>query len=177
MKGFIVGFILGVLIIPAVGYYYFTSGKAPVATSAAPMPLERRFARAALHATLNQEAPKTPPINVDDAALAAGARVYRANCAMCHGLPGQAIPAVAKGMFPPPPQLFQPDEMVTDDPPGVTFWKAKNGIRLTGMPGFHDSLSDLQLWQVSILLARADKLPPSVQQILASPPPDWNPPK
>jgi thiosulfate dehydrogenase len=175
MKGLVTGLVLGVLLVPVAGYLYFRSGNAPVATSAPPMPMERMLAHSALHATLAKRAPKAVPITVDDTALAAGARVYRANCAMCHGLPGQAAPAVAKGMFPPAPQLFQPDEMVTDDPAGITFWKAKNGIRLTGMPGFHASLSDAQLWQVSVLLAGADKLAPAVQQILATPAPDWNP--
>jgi len=177
MKAFVIGLILGVLLVPATAYWYIRSGRVPVATSAAPMPFERTLAYSGLHATLAKEAPKTVPITVDDAALAAGARIYRANCAMCHGLPGQPAPAAAKGMFPPAPQLFHPDEMVADDPAGVTFWKAKNGIRLSGMPGFHDSLSDIELWQVSVLLAQADKLPPSVQQILASPAPDWNPPQ
>jgi len=177
MKGFVTGLVLGVLLVPLAGYLYLRSGNAPVATSAPPLPMERTLAKSALHATLAKEAPKAVGITVDDAALAAGARVYRANCAMCHGLPGHAAPTVAKGMFPPAPQLFQPDEMVTDDPAGVTFWKAKNGIRLTGMPGFHASLSDAQLWQVSVLLAGADKLPPAVQQVLASPAPDWNPPQ
>ena len=177
MKGFVTGLVLGVLLVPVAGYLYFRSGNAPVATSAPPLPMERMLAQTALHAALGKEAPKTFHIKVDDAVLAAGARIYRANCAMCHGLPDQPAPAAAKGMFPPAPQLFEPDEMVTDDPPGVTFWKAKNGIRLTGMPGFHASLSDAQLWQVSVLLAGADKLPPAAQQVLASPPPDWNAPK
>ena len=57
--------------------------------------------------------------------------------------------------------------MVTDDPPGKIFWQAKNGIRLTGMPGFNASLSDEQLWDVSLFLANADKLPASAQQALA----------
>lgn len=177
MKGFVTGLVLGILLVPAAGYLYFRSGKVPVATSAPPLPMERMLAQSALHATLAKEAPTTVPVTVDNAALAAGARVYRANCAMCHGLPGQAAPAVAKGMFPPAPQLFQPDEMVTDDPAGVTFWKAKNGIRLTGMPRFHTSLSDAQLWQVSVLLASADKVPLPVRETMAARAPDWNRPQ
>jgi len=52
--------------------------------------------------------------------------------------------------------------MVTDDPVGESFWKVKNGIRLSGMPGFRESLSETQMWQVSALLAKADQLPPEV---------------
>jgi thiosulfate dehydrogenase len=56
---------------------------------------------------------------------------------------------------------------VTDDPPGETYWKVANGIRLTGMPAFKDMLTDNQMWQVSLLLANADKpLPPTATNIL-----------
>jgi mono/diheme cytochrome c family protein len=76
--------------------------------------------------------------------------------------------AIAKGMFPKPPELMQ-DKGVTDDPPEETYWKVVNGIRLTGMPGFRGNLSDTQAWQVSLLLAHADHLPDSVKSALASP--------
>jgi mono/diheme cytochrome c family protein len=56
---------------------------------------------------------------------------------------------------------------VSDDPSGETYWKAANGIRLTGMPAYKDILSDTQLWQVSLLLANANKpLPPAALDIL-----------
>jgi len=34
------------------------------------------------------------------------------------------------------------------------------------MPGYGDSLSDTELWQVSLVLLHADKLPPAVQASL-----------
>jgi len=68
-----------------------------------------------------------------------------------------------------PPELF-PGRGVTDDPPGETFWKVANGIRLTGMPGFNESLSQTQMWQISLMLANADKLPNSVAAVLAGHP-------
>jgi mono/diheme cytochrome c family protein len=58
---------------------------------------------------------------------------------------------------------------VTDDEPGETYWKVANGIRLTGMPSYDKHLSTDQMWQVSLLLANADKLPGSVMAILANP--------
>jgi mono/diheme cytochrome c family protein len=57
---------------------------------------------------------------------------------------------------------------MTDDPEGVTFWIATHGIRLSGMPGFASTLSDEQRWQVTMLLAHADKLPPAVQSALSA---------
>jgi hypothetical protein len=37
------------------------------------------------------------------------------------------------------------------------------------MPGFSKSLSETQMWQVAILLANADKLPPSAKAALVAP--------
>ncbi|MBZ5520797.1 MAG: c-type cytochrome [Acidobacteriia bacterium] len=159
------------LLIPACGYLYFRFGFAPVATSAPPMPFEKKVANMALHARMKAEAPQKSPFAPDEPALTAGAKVYVEHCAFCHGLPRQAdSPAAAKGMFPPPPQLFNKDEMVTDDPAGDTYWKVANGIRLTGMPGFSKSLSTTQMWQVSMLLAGADKLPEPTKAALVPAP-------
>ena len=72
-------------------------------------------------------------------------------------------------MFPLPPQLLSHDEMVTDDPVGATYWKVSNGIRLTGMPGFNDMLTPTQMWQVSQMLAHADKLPDPTKAALVKP--------
>jgi len=60
---------------------------------------------------------------------------------------------------------------VTDDPPGESYWKIWNGIRLTGMPAYGGSISETQAWQIAQLVANADKLPPNVKQIIATPPP------
>ena len=93
--------------------------------------------------------------------LLAGAQLYREHCAVCHGLTAETKTAIAKGMFPAPPQLLH-GKGVTDDPAGETYWKVANGIRLTGMPAYRGSLTDEQMWEISQLLATADKLPPSV---------------
>ena len=168
MKAFIFGIIVAVIAIAAGFYFYFATGSAPVAASAQAMPFEKMLANKALHARVEKEMPKTVPIAADAGAYAAGAQVYRDHCAVCHGLPKQPKSAIAAGEYPAPPQLFE-GKGVTDDPAGETYWKAENGIRLTGMPGFGKSLSTTQLWQVSLLLANADKLPADVQQTLAAP--------
>lgn len=169
MGKFIFGIIIGVLLVPVVFYLYCISGHAPVATASSPMPFEKFFARTALHATINREAPKTKSTRATEGELLAGVDVYRHNCGGCHGIPERPESNVAKGMFPHPPQLFAPGHMVTDDPVGVTYWKAKHGIRLSGMPGFTGLLTDEQIWNVSLLLANADKLPPSVKMALSAP--------
>jgi mono/diheme cytochrome c family protein len=49
----------------------------------------------------------------------------------------------------------------------MNYWKAANGIRMTGMPSFKGALMDTQLWQVALLVTNADKLPDSVKKELA----------
>ncbi|MEP6715835.1 MAG: c-type cytochrome [Terriglobia bacterium] len=168
MRQFVLGFIAALALLAVGGLAFLALGLAPVATSARPLPFEKFLTRMALKARVNKEAPKASPIAASDQVYADGARLYRNHCAVCHGLPGQAQTAVAKGEFPQPPELFK-GHGVTDDPVGVTFWKVANGIRLTGMPGFRDSLTDEQMWQVSLLLLNADKLPPAVRASLQEP--------
>jgi mono/diheme cytochrome c family protein len=77
-------------------------------------------------------------------------------------------------MFPDAPPLWEAHHHgaetmvgVSDDPPGETYWKVANGIRLTGMPAYNQVLTETQMWQVSLLLASADKpLPPAAVEIL-----------
>jgi thiosulfate dehydrogenase len=72
----------------------------------------------------------------------------------------------ATTMFPKPPQLF-PGKGVTDDPASESYWKAANGIRLSGMPSFKTKLTNTQPWQVSELLAHAKEIPDSVKRVLS----------
>jgi mono/diheme cytochrome c family protein len=169
MIKFVLGLIIGVIIVPLSVYLYFLTGMAPVATTAPPMPFEKMFARMALHARMNKEVPKTVPIPADDSNLMAGAQLYKENCAVCHGLPDGKETDIAKGMFPDPPKLMQ-GKGVTDDPPAESYWKVAGGIRMTGMPGFQKTLSNTQMWQVSLLVANADKLPQAVKDSLAAGP-------
>src|SRR5580765_2125505 len=167
MGKFLFGLIVGLVVIPVAVYMYFSSGSAPVATTSAPMPFEKMLAGMALHARMDKEMPKTVPVAADEAAYVAGAQIYKDNCAVCHGLPGQAPTAIALGMFPKPPKLME-GKGVTDDPAQESYWKVAGGIRMTGMPGYDKTLSTTQMWQVSLLLANADKLPPTARNVLTA---------
>jgi len=170
MRTFLLGFLIGVIALPlfAWGFMYF--GYAPVATAAAPFPMERKLTSMALHARIAKEAPKDAPLQPTEDNLMEGAKTYRQYCAVCHGMSTEPKTPTAQGMYPPPPQLFK-GKGVTDDSAGESYWKVKNGIRLTGMPAYGGSLPDNQLWQVSLLLANADKLPPAVQDYMRAPSP------
>lgn len=170
MKNFVAGLVLGILAVFLGVYMYFSTGMAPIAASAPPMPFERTIAHQVLRAHLQKEMPKDTPMTADEANISLGAQIYLQHCAVCHGIPGKPQSAIASGMFPVPPPLLV-GKGVTDDKPGETYWKVKNGIRMTGMPGFAQTLSEQQMWQVALFLANANKLSPTVQQLLQGPAP------
>jgi thiosulfate dehydrogenase len=166
LKGILVGILLGLLLVLGGVYFYFASGRAPVATKAPEMPFEHKLAHVALDAYLNKLPHAKPAVPEDERNFLEGARVYKENCAVCHGLPGEPKTMIADGMFPAPPQLFK-GTGVTDDEPWETYWKVSGGIRMTGMPGYSERLSETKMWQVSVLLKNADKISPSVKAELA----------
>ena len=166
MSKFFIGLLIGIFLVPAAFYLYLRSGDAPVATSAKPMPMERFLVRTAMHATIHKQEKPLPLTNVSDTSLVAGAHTYLQDCAVCHGLPGQPPTAVAAGMFPRPPQFFRPNARKMDDPAGEVYWKVRNGIRLTGMPGFRRSLSDAKLLELTGFMENATTLPPDAMAVL-----------
>src|ERR1700681_1112834 len=165
---FVGGLILGLILVPFFVFLYFISGSAPVATTDSDMPFETFLAHKALNARIKKEMPKNVPVPATEPNFVAGADLYKQNCAGCHGVPLSPKTAIAAGMYPHPPLLLE-GKGVTDDPPGETYWKIFNGIRLTGMPAFSKSLSETQMWQMSLLLANADKLPPAAKTVLVTP--------
>jgi mono/diheme cytochrome c family protein len=145
----------------------------PIAVADAPFPMERQMVHAPLDRRIDSELIKTPPIQPDEGNLVAGAQIYHDQCASCHGLHGKPS-SFGAHMYPDAPPLFEMHHHgsetmmgVTDDPPGETYWKVANGIRLTGMPSYKSVLTDTQMWQVSLLLANADKpLPPAAVELV-----------
>lgn len=164
------GVVLGVILFPILVAAIAFSGLLPAAASDHSMAFEPLLAQAGLFARITREASKRDVSTMSTADLVAGAGVYQKNCAVCHALPNQPQGPVGAGMLPQAPQLFSPEGMVTDDEAGETYWKVKNGIRLSGMPSFGSVLSEDQMWQVTAIVKRADKLPPEALDALKSQP-------
>jgi thiosulfate dehydrogenase len=169
LKGVLLGVLLAIVLLACFVYFYFSTGRAPIATTDPPMPFEMKLAHMAIDARVGKQNIPQPPVAADEKSYLSGAEVYKEQCAVCHGLPDQAKGFIAEGMFPPPPQMFH-GVGVSDDPATETYWKVENGIRLTGMPGFKGRLTETQIWEVSVLLANSDKIPASVKAALISPP-------
>ena len=104
--------------------------------------------------------PAASPIPATDENLNAGASLYEDKCESCHGTADEPS-AVAVALSHAPRSSGSSTSNgavgVSDDPVGETYWKVKNGIRLSGMPAYGKALSETQLWQVSLLLSMGDK--------------------
>ena len=76
----------------------------------------------------------------------AGALIFAANCAICHGTRADGRGQRQAGMFPPPANLTLPpwSERANAD---RTFRDIRNGVPGTAMAGW-PTLTDQQIWQV-----------------------------
>jgi thiosulfate dehydrogenase len=167
----LVGLLIGIVLVPAAALMYLKYGRPPVAAADAPFPFEKFVTAVPLKARIEYELVTKPPVKSDEDTLVTGAHIYAQECAVCHGYHGQASRFGMK-MYPTAPPLWEKHGNsdvvgVSDDPLGETYWKVENGIRLSGMPGFKGILTPAQMWQVSMLLANANKpLPPAALAIL-----------
>jgi mono/diheme cytochrome c family protein len=103
---------------------------APLVFSAMkPSPVQRAPAAAAL---------RTNPYDGRPQANQAGAKLFRRECAECHGAAGRGFVTKA------PPLASQ---SVRDAAPGALFWVLRNGSIYRGMPSF-SHLPEQQRWQI-----------------------------
>jgi len=164
--------IVGILLVPVAGLIYLNYGHPPVAVADAAFPMEAAVVHNPLHHRMEAENAGNSPVPVNEATLVEGANVYATQCAFCHGAPNKPS-KVGANTYPSVPQLWERHHDgkvvgVSDDPAGETYWKVKNGIRLTGMPSYQKVITNEQMWEVSNLLATADKpMPDAVTKILA----------
>jgi thiosulfate dehydrogenase len=167
---FFLGFIFAIVVLIAGVWTYLKFGQPPVATADQPFPFEAQIVHVPLDARIASQL-QQPPFGISEDVYESGAMVYKLQCASCHGTPGTDV-LFAKAMYPAAPQLWKKHARndvvgVSDDEPGETFWKVKNGIRLSGMPSFQHVLSTDEMWDVTLLLKNADQqLPDPVMAML-----------
>jgi mono/diheme cytochrome c family protein len=103
-------------------------------------------------ASINRHATDAPPAALNNPAmLRAGARAFSEHgCMSCHGGPGVEWAKFSEGLRPDPPDL----KVVVDErTPAELFWVIKNGINMTGMPGFGE-LPDPDIWSIVAFLKK-----------------------
>jgi mono/diheme cytochrome c family protein len=133
----------------------------PVAATARPPQLESTSGQAMLRASLSRRAAGlTNPLQPSSEVLIAGQKIFKTNCAGCHGTPDQPSQWGAQNFYPRVPQF-------ADHPPALSapqmFVAIKHGIRYSGMGAWNGMMSDEEIWKVATFLERIGSLPPEVQ--------------
>ncbi len=81
------------------------------------------------------------PVAVDEGeSVARGQAIYGSSCSFCHGIGGRRPIDVGLWMSPRAPELDR--SLLGESTDAELFWIIKNGVRMTGMPGFDEILSD-----------------------------------
>src|SRR5207302_9543462 len=82
----------------------------------------------------------------DPSSVAIGQMAYGGECANCHGVDGRTPTDIGRWMY--PRTLALDSAQVQQWSDAELFWIVKNGIRLSGMPGFGKSHKDEQIWHL-----------------------------
>ncbi len=107
------------------------------------------------------------PLPTRPPSLARGARVYREQCAACHGDAGRGDGPKAKTLEGPPPANLADPALLVATPPSEIYSKITIGVPGTAMPEFEGTLLPEDRWAVTAYVAtlwaaeRAPSEPPS----------------
>jgi thiosulfate dehydrogenase len=170
MAKFFVGFLLGVIALPVGFLIVARLGMLPVNSNTLPPRWESSFAHMALDSAAARHAPQIPnPVAPTEENLMAGVKMFKGDCAGCHGTPNSAPDNEASvGLYPPAEQfaLHPPTK-----PDYQLFWIVRGGVRYTGMFAWggqfapdasgHDP-SDQKIWTAVTFISHLNSLPPSV---------------
>lgn len=160
MRNFVIGFLVGVIALVLAAFGYVRSGFVDPRADIPINGLEKAIAMPSLDASVDRHAPEVKSaIDARDVTLIAGIKIYQSNCAFCHGDVNHSHAALADSLYPRAPQFV---EDAPDMPEYQNFYIIQHGVRLSGMPAWKESLSDVQIWQVTTFLSHMDKLPPAV---------------
>ncbi|MGH2429156.1 MAG: c-type cytochrome, partial [Candidatus Limnocylindria bacterium] len=99
----------------------------------------------AVNATPPAAAQAQNPVPAEQASVDRGERVYRANCASCHGPDGDGDGPTSAAMPPAPRHLA---EVVPQQTDGELAYRIANGLSGTAMPGFAATLSETDRWDL-----------------------------
>jgi hypothetical protein len=144
---------LAILIVIA-GAVYFFGGFYDVAATASEPEFVASLLRRIRIASVEHHAVEKPPISMDDQAMIErGARAYAVRgCTNCHGGPGVMWAKFAEGLR---PDLTDLKDVANELDPAQIFRAVRNGIRMTGMPGFSlIKVSDQELWTIAAFVKR-----------------------
>src|SRR5690349_3441275 len=170
MGKFLLGFVMGLLAVPIVVFAAAWMGWLPTNANAEPSAMEKAFAHLALDSAAARKAPHlTNPIGPTEENLMAGMKLFKGDCAGCHGDPSNAAKRETENFLyrsPPVFALHPPSK-----PDYQLFWIIKGGVRYSGMfkwdgefgkDASGKDISDEKIWTAVTFLTHLDSLPPAV---------------
>jgi mono/diheme cytochrome c family protein len=143
----LIGVLAIIVAVAAAGFFF--GGLYNVAATQPDLPVVAWALEQVREASINRHAVDKPPIAMEDlATVKAGARAFALlGCASCHGGPGVMWAKFAEGLRPGPPDL---KDVVKDLTATQIFWVVRNGINMTGMPGFNlVEATDHEIWTIA----------------------------
>jgi mono/diheme cytochrome c family protein len=162
---FVVALVVGLLALPVVLAVLALAGWLPADAVSQPPAWEVAIGERALDASLEARAKgvHNPIAASDSVALLAGEKLFRDNCAGCHGSATTDSPWGARNFYPRVPQFWRAEE---DDMPAPeeAYIAVRDGIRYSGMGAWNGMLNERQLWQVANFVSRMHRLPPEVNR-------------
>jgi len=162
MRSFLLGVLVTLCVLILGGLGLAVLGFFPANANATPPKLETHIAMGAVDASTDRHAAHTTsPVLVNDQNMIDGMKIYTMNCSGCHGTLDKKPSTLANSFYPPPPQLIQDPP---DDPDWHNYYVIRNGIRYTGMPAWDKTLSNDDIWKVTIFLSHIEKLPAGAQE-------------
>jgi mono/diheme cytochrome c family protein len=89
-----------------------------------------------------------------------GARIFRANCAPCHGEGADGHGPASVGLVPPPAN-FRSGAVLAQHSDAYLYYRVSVGKPGTAMPSFHGVLDETERWQVITYLRSLSGAAPS----------------
>lgn len=130
---------------------------------------ESTLANAAKDVAIPLEAgKKTNPLPETNEVVSQGQEVFLGSCAQCHGADGRADTEIGRNMAPPAMDLSTSHVQHWSD--AKLFWIIQNGVRLTGMPAWHSSISEDDTWKLARFIHKLPSLDAASAPIPASSP-------
>ena len=96
------------------------------------------------------------PIPASAAALQEGREHFADHCAQCHGNDGRGQTEMGRSLYPRAPDMTQPETQKLSD--GELFAIIRNGVRLTGMPGWGGEHLEQDDWKLVLFIRHLPRM-------------------
>jgi thiosulfate dehydrogenase len=161
MRKQVIAFVIGLSILPVTFLITALLGLLPFQATSTPTELETNIAVKSLHASIKGKTSGIKnPLTASEEVLLSGLKMYRYNCAGCHGDYQQPSSWGTKNFYPRVPQFGVRASSLSVE---QMFVVVKNGVRYSGMASWNGLISDTEMWRIVTFLSRINSLPPNVE--------------